>query len=232
VSRPVLRTQRIELRPLTLDHLPHLIELDADPQVLRYILGRARTETEACDFWGPICGDAYADHLALGWWAGFATAACAAMVPGVAEGDFLGWWDLSPARTDVAQWGDQAGAGSQAGDAATVAGPDQPRRAEAGWRVRRALWRQGLATEGARALVAHGFDAAGLDVIWAETMAVNAGSRGVMRALGMRHVSTDVRSWSDPLPGAEHGDVVYEIDRVAWARRTVAWARRTGRIGP
>ena len=70
-----------------------------------------------------------------------------------------------------------------------------------------------------RALVAHGFGTVGLDVIWAETMTVNVGSRGVMAALGMRHVATEVRAWSDALPGADRGDVRYEITRAEWAAR-------------
>lgn len=208
MSRPMLRTERIELRPMTLDHLPHLIELDGDAQVLRFILGRARTESEAIDFWGPICLDAYADPVGLGWWAGFATAAiagdAATEVPGVTAGEFLGWWDVSPARLDVEEAAARGGV---------------PVSAEAGWRLRRAAWRRGLATEGAAALFAHGFETVGLDVIWAETMAVNAGSRGVMRALGMRHRATDVRPWNDPLPDAEHGEVVYQITRAQWAAR-------------
>ena len=204
MPRPTLRTPRLTLRPLSLDHLPHLIDLDSDPEVLRHLLGRARTEQEACDFWGPICADAYADHLGLGWWAGFATAAYADERPDlIAPGDFVGWWDVSPSRYD-----------------AECARPGEPpERAEAGWRLRRTHWRQGLATEGAAALLTHGFEAAGLQVIWAETMAVNAGSRGVMRALGMRHVATDVHPWDHPLPGAEQGEVRYEITRSEWAAK-------------
>jgi len=199
MPRPVLRTERIELRPLTMEHLPLLVDLDADPEVLRHILGRARTEAEACDFWGPICGDAYADHLGLGFWVGFA----------LGTEDFLGWWDVSPARGDLY---DEAGR------------PIVPVRAEAGWRLRREFWRAGLASEGAAALFAHGF-AVGLEVIWAETMAVNLASRGVMRRLGMRHVRTDVRSWPNPLPGAAEGEVIYEMPREEWLRRR-------GRIEP
>ena len=84
------------------------------------------------------------------------------------------------------------------------------------WRLERRHWRQGLETEGALALVRHGFETVGLRRIWAETMAVNTGSRGVMRRLGMRHVSTEVRTWDEPLPGAEEGDVTYEITADEW----------------
>lgn len=52
-------------------------------------------------------------------------------------------------------------------------------------------------------------------------MAVNLTSRAVMEKLGMRHVKTDHRAWDDPLPGAEQGEVVDEIDEATWSARTV-----------
>ena len=55
-------------------------------------------------------------------------------------------------------------------------------------------------------------------------MAVNTASRAVMAKLGMRHVRTDHRSWDDPLPGAEQGEVVHEIDAASWSGAV----RRTG----
>jgi RimJ/RimL family protein N-acetyltransferase len=192
MSRPPLTTQRIRLTPMTTEHLPLLVELDSDPEVLRYVLGRARSREEVLDFWGPICASTDADTVGLGWWVGFSR-----------DGDFLGWWDLSP-------------------DAPV---PARPTRAEAGWRLARRHWRQGLATEGATALLHHGFDTLGLHTVWAETMAVNQPSRGVMTKLGMRHLRTEHRSWDDPLPGAEHGEVVYEITRDEWL------SRRSGTTG-
>ena len=77
--------------------------------------------------------------------------------------------------------------------------------------------RRGYATEGASALLDHGFTTVGLHEVWAETMAVNEPSRRVMTKLGMRHLRTDHRSWEEPLPGAEQGDVVYKITREEWA---------------
>jgi RimJ/RimL family protein N-acetyltransferase len=65
-----------------------------------------------------------------------------------------------------------------------------------------------------------------LDTVWAETMAVNQPSRGVMVKLGMRHVRTDHRPWDDPLPGTEQGETVYEITREEWVRREAGEKRR------
>lgn len=180
VTRPTLRSDRIELRPMTPEHLPHLVALDADAEVLRFILGRARTAGEAEAFWGPKCAETGPDAVGLGWWVGFGP-----------DDEFLGWWDLSP----------------------DVPVPRRPVRAEAGWRLRREHWGRGLATEGARELLAHGFDTVGLDVVWAETMAVNTASRAVMAKLGMRHVRTHHPRWAAELPGAAEGEVVYEIAR-------------------
>jgi RimJ/RimL family protein N-acetyltransferase len=187
MARPALTTARIRLAPMTSKHLPLLVGLDADAEVLRYILGRARSAQEARDYWGPICSDVAADAVGLGWWVGWSRD----------DGDFLGWWDLSPGHPV----------------------PAHPSSAEAGWRLARRHWRLGYATEGAAALLDYGFATVGLTQVWAETMAVNEPSRRVMARLGMRHVRTDHRSWDEPLPGAEHGEVVYSITRETWPSR-------------
>lgn len=175
---------------MTLRHLPLLVELDADAEVLRYILGRARTAEEAHDYWKPICSDTDADAVGLGWWIGRRRG----------DGDFLGWWSLSLGRPVA----------------------ERPHRAEAGWRLARRHWRQGYATEGATAVLDHGFTRVGVGAVWAETMAVNQASRGVMAKLGMSHARTDHREWDDPLPGTEHGEVIYEITSAEWALRRSA----------
>lgn len=176
-GRPTLHTRRMRLDPMTEEHLPLLVELDSDPEVLRYILGRARTAAEATEFWGPLCRDRTPDSVGLGFWVGF-----------LGE-EFVGWWDLYPAFPDV--------------------GPVT--EAELGYRLRRAWWRQGLAVEGARELVRYGSEEQGLERIWAETMAVHLGSRAVMERLGMRHTSTEVRSWEHPIEGADQGEVTYTL---------------------
>jgi RimJ/RimL family protein N-acetyltransferase len=89
--------------------------------------------------------------------------------------------------------------------------PDDSSAGEIGWRLPRRTWGQGYAVEGARAIVAHAFDALGLSRLWAETMAVNTRSCRVMERLGMSHVRTDVREWDKPIAGWEQGEVVYEL---------------------
>jgi len=55
-----------------------------------------------------------------------------------------------------------------------------------GYSLNSAYWRQGYATEAARALLEVAFRTLGLHRVWAECDTENAGSFGVMRKLGMR----------------------------------------------
>lgn len=187
MGQTALVTERLRLEPLADEHLPDEIDLDADPEVMRHLSGRARTPAEVAESHrerlaraGPVDG--------LGLWAGFLRAG---------SGEFAGLWMLTPPH-----------------------GPDQvevPGEADLGYRVPRRLWRQGLAKEGGRALLHHGFAELGLDRIFAQTMAVNAASRATMAALGMRYVRTFSVEFDDPLPGTEQGEVEYEIRRADWA---------------
>lgn len=62
---------------------------------------------------------------------------------------------------------------------------------EVGWRLARAHWGQGYATEGARAAVYFGFGELGLDEIVSMTSVVNTRSRRVMEKLGMTRDPAD-----------------------------------------
>jgi RimJ/RimL family protein N-acetyltransferase len=62
---------------------------------------------------------------------------------------------------------------------------------EVGWRLVRAAWGNGYATEGARASVAFGFDELRLDEIVSFTVPANERSRRVMERLGMTHDPSD-----------------------------------------
>jgi RimJ/RimL family protein N-acetyltransferase len=90
---------------------------------------------------------------------------------------------------------------------------------ELGYRLYPAFWGLGLATEGARALIATAFERLHLDRIVATTMADNTGSWRVMEKCGMRRVRTFYYPDSDLMPGAEHGDFVYELTRSDWTRQ-------------
>jgi ribosomal-protein-alanine N-acetyltransferase len=62
---------------------------------------------------------------------------------------------------------------------------------EVGWRLARAAWGHGYATEAARAAAAFGFDALELSEIVSFTAAGNRRSRAVMERLGMTHDPAD-----------------------------------------
>ncbi len=62
---------------------------------------------------------------------------------------------------------------------------------EIGWRLARAAWGQGFATEAARAAVAFAFGELGLDEVVALAVPANARSLAVMRRLGMTHDPAD-----------------------------------------
>jgi len=62
---------------------------------------------------------------------------------------------------------------------------------EVGWRIAAAYWNQGLATEGAKAVLAYGFDSLQLSEIVSFTTVANAPSRRVMEKIGMTRAPQD-----------------------------------------
>jgi RimJ/RimL family protein N-acetyltransferase len=62
---------------------------------------------------------------------------------------------------------------------------------EVAWRLARAYWGKGYATEAARAALEYGFEELGLDVIVALTVPANWRSRRVMERLGMTRAPED-----------------------------------------
>ena len=109
-------------------------------------------------------------------------------------GDFLGWFHLRP-----------------------PAGGD-PDNVELGYRLRRAAWGRGYATEGLRAIIRKGFGELGVRRVFAETMVVNLASRRVLEKAGLRLVRVFHQEWPDPIEGDEHGDVAYALLKDEWAR--------------
>lgn len=180
----VLQTERLLLRPFAAGDLDHLVELDADPEVMTFLTGGKPTPREV-----------YAENLPH-MMAGRGRLDCwiwAAIEK--ASGDFVGWFSLRP---DPAR------------------GPDE---AELGYRLRRAAWGQGYATEGAALMVEKAFSDFGLKRVFALTMSVNLASRRVMDKVGLTYVRTFFDDWPEVIAGAEHGDVEYALARADWDRR-------------
>ncbi len=191
----MLVTDRLALRRLTAADAGNLLALDGDPAVMRFLDRRLKTRAEIeAEVLPPLLGY-YARHPGFGRWAAEARRG----------GDFIGWFALravAPTEHPMDAWPDASG---------------DVRVASLGYRLRRDAWGRGYATEGARALVRRAFTELGVDEIVATTMAVNTRSRAVLEKAGLRHARTVHLSWSDPLPGNEHGDVEYRLQHADWA---------------
>jgi RimJ/RimL family protein N-acetyltransferase len=183
----ILETGRLRLRRFGPGDLERLVELDSDPEVMRYVTygvptPRERYEREILPRWSAF---EQASPL-LGYWAAEART----------DGAFVGWLHLRPDRFD---------AGEQ----------------ELGYRLRRAVWGQGLATEGGQALVSHGFERAGAEKISARTLAANQASRRVMERCGLQF-ECDFVYPEDVIAGRspeERAAVTYSITRERWLAR-------------
>ncbi|MEU1287864.1 GNAT family N-acetyltransferase [Kitasatospora sp. NPDC005856] len=112
-------------------------------------------------------------------------------------GTFLGWFELRPLDDH---------------DPAVV---------ELGYRLNRAAWGRGCATEGSRALVAKGFTDLAVERVTANTMAVNTRSRRVMEKSGLSFLRSFFGDWPESIPGSEHGEVEYELLKATWEAREV-----------
>jgi len=113
-------------------------------------------------------------------------------------GEFLGWFHFRP------------GHGTDTTDI------------DLGYRLRRAAWNKGYATEGSRALIGMGFTSLGVQRVFAHIMAANSASRRVAEKCGLSPVYTRPYQGGDPIDGAEHGEVEYAITRPEWEARTTA----------
>jgi RimJ/RimL family protein N-acetyltransferase len=104
--------------------------------------------------------------------------------------------------------------------------PDWPglHKVEVGWELHREFWGQGLATEGGRAGVRHGFETVGLKRIISATMATNAASRRVMEKCGLRFQSE--------LALAGTTVAWYAIDRADWKADQASTLETSGRPLP
>ncbi|MFD3376470.1 MULTISPECIES: GNAT family N-acetyltransferase [unclassified Streptomyces] len=112
-----------------------------------------------------------------------------------ATGLFLGWFEFRPLEEE------------------------SPAVVELGYRLNKAAWGRGYATEGSRALIDKGFTDLGVERVTANTMTVNTGSRRVMEKAGLSFVRTFTQDWPDALAGSEHGEVEYELTRTEWQRQ-------------
>jgi RimJ/RimL family protein N-acetyltransferase len=110
------------------------------------------------------------------------------------NGEFLGWFHFRPGR---------------GGDVTNV---------DLGYRLRRAAWHHGYATEGSRALISMGFTDLGVQRVYGHTMTANTASRRVLEKCGLTLVHTTAYEGpdGDVVDGAEHGEVEYALTKPEW----------------
>lgn len=85
VPQKTLHTERLTLLPLADKHLELEVELDSDPEVMRYLSGRASTREEVeSDHARRMAAAQKVDGL--GFWVG------------LVDDEFVGWWILQPAH--------------------------------------------------------------------------------------------------------------------------------------
>jgi RimJ/RimL family protein N-acetyltransferase len=172
----VLQTLRLTLSPCTPDDRADFMDLERDPEVMRFLNGGHAVDHQQVDpnatFLMPRGTEPYV-------WTARRKQTDA----------FVGWFCLWPESEQVA---------------------------EIGYRLARMDWGQGLACEGASALIEYGFQICGYEKIVATTMAVNHASRRVMEKSGLSYARTEFLEWDAPIPGSEEGDVWYEIAHAEW----------------
>lgn len=181
----ICATQRLTMRQFTADDVDNLLDLNSDPEVMRYINGGQPTSRAVIrDEIIPFHLKVYERLNGLGTWAAESRDA----------GEFLGWFHFRP-------------------------GPGQDiTNVDLGYRLRRAAWNKGYATEGSLALIRKGFTELGVNRVFAHTMTVNAASRRVMEKCGLTLVRTSPYEGTEPVEGAEHGEVEYALTRTEWEK--------------
>jgi RimJ/RimL family protein N-acetyltransferase len=184
----LLETARLRLRRFSERDIERLVELDSDPEVMRYITYGEPTSARGVRAGHPaaLVRDLRDD----------AAAGATGRRRTVQSGEFLGWFHLRPDRIE-------------------------PEHQELGYRLRRAMWGRGYATEGGTALVGYGFGPVAAASISARALVDHRASQRVMQKCGLHYAGEFVfpqhvldRSES------ERAGVKYCITREQWAPPT------------
>lgn len=87
---------------------------------------------------------------------------------------------------------------------------------EVGWRLSKAFWGKGYATEAAQEALAFAFTELELDEVVAFTAVPNVRSRAVMQRLGMFNAGDNFKHPSVPSDSPLYEQVLYKITREQW----------------
>ncbi|QIR40550.1 GNAT family N-acetyltransferase [Tolypothrix sp. PCC 7910] len=158
----LLETERLILRQLTAKDADNLFELDSDPEVVRFTtnVGQPTSYTVIQNQILPSYFSYYEKYDNYGCWAAIEKSSQA----------FIGWFLFRPI-VHAAYFNPQLA---------------NPNDIELGYRLRKAAWGRGYATEGAKALIAKGFSEFGIQRVLGAALAANLASIRVMEKAGLK----------------------------------------------
>ncbi len=164
-----LETERLRLRQFTEDDADNLFELDSDIEVIRFanigvIKGGKPLDTDYETIQNrtlPRFLQYYQKYDGYGFWAAIEKLST----------QFIGWFHFRPALDS------QLNLNSGLYEASDI---------ELGYRLRKAAWGKGYATEGSRALILKGFSELGTQRVVSSALATNAASIRVMEKAGLK----------------------------------------------
>ena len=181
-----LETERLILRQLTEDDADNLFELDSDPEVVRFTpdAGKPKDDTVIQTQIIPKFFAYYEQYNGYGVWAAIEKSSQA----------FIGWFFFRPVVH--ALYFDPALANEN--------------DVEIGYRLRKAAWGKGYATEGSKALIFKGFSQLGTQRVVAVALAANTASIRVLEKAGLKLENRFVYEG--------HGQeiVIYALNRTDW----------------
>lgn len=157
----ILCTARLRLEPFDMSHLEGLHEMNADPQVMRYISGRPESREETIA--GIKRVQARWREFGHSWWTFLDRV----------NGGVVGAGCIQNLRRTPSPM------------------PDRTCPLEIGWRLRRDRWHQGLASEAAVAMASFAFETLAAPELYAVCDPDNAASAAVMKRLGMEDLGID-----------------------------------------
>ncbi|WP_254563520.1 GNAT family N-acetyltransferase [Oscillatoria sp. HE19RPO] len=173
-----LKTDRLILRYFNETDVHHLLELDSDPTVMRYINGGLTSSLADIEAWLDRILDYYQKYENFGFWATHEKV----------SGEFIGWFHFYPAIT------------SSFGVAANLVREGEM---ALGYRLRQSSWGKGYGTEGGRSLRDKGFNEWGVKRIIAWALQANQASIRVMEKIGLQF-ECDYHLKPEQLPALKH----------------------------
>lgn len=156
-----LESDRLILRQFVVDDLNNLFDLNSDPKVMRYINGGLPTSYHDIEKNLSKYLESYEKNAYLGFWAAMEKT----------NNKFIGWFHF----LTTTNFNYLAEFNLVTGDEIAL-----------GYRLHRASWHKGFATEGSKAIIAKGFSELGVTKVVSWALVENIASIRVMEKVGLR----------------------------------------------